>query len=243
MTSTGGQNLPALVMGSRKCQWDWSRLCFQGCLRPSSLVGSRIPVVCDGLLLAARWMLSGLWVVTPPWSWEGTKGPAHGAQLAVDGSGMCCPSLSSPRQGYKLLMQRGTKPWPSAAAGGWGDKAGSEGQAAHLQVSSFFSCLLCNVELWTSALPWRWRGAVSLLSPWELSPLPVSLTLSYQVRTPTCCYGLNLPFRLFLFISHPPSFLPGHQTQFCYEHILLDSCAFPCCPLLLSCLPECCYCT
>lgn len=59
----------------------------------------------------------------------------------------------------------GTNPPRSAGAGGWQEKTGSEGQAAHLQVPGFFSCLLCNVELWTSAFPWRSRGALSLLSP------------------------------------------------------------------------------
>lgn len=92
-----------------------------------------------------------------PWS-SATAGSADSAQ--VDGCGMCCPS-----QGYKLLLQRGTNPPCSAGAGGWGDKRGFEGQAAHLQVSSFFSCLLCNIELWTFAFLWRWRGALSLLSP------------------------------------------------------------------------------
>lgn len=35
---------------------------------------------------------------------EGAKGRAQGAQPGVDGYRMCCPSLSSPSQGYKLLQ-------------------------------------------------------------------------------------------------------------------------------------------
>lgn len=71
------QNLPAVVMGSRKCQWGYTRLCFQHCLRPSSLTGSRIPMVWGGLLLPAYWILSGIWVVTggghPPRAGKGQR--------------------------------------------------------------------------------------------------------------------------------------------------------------------------
>lgn len=64
VTSARRQNLPALVIGSRKCQWGYTRLCFQCCLRPSSLIGSQIPMVCGGLLPPACWILSGIWVAT-----------------------------------------------------------------------------------------------------------------------------------------------------------------------------------
>lgn len=156
----------------------------------------------------------------------------------VDGCGMCCPS-----QGYRLLLPTGAKPAPSAGAGGWGDTTGSEGQAAHLQVPSFFSCLLCNVELWTLLF----RGGreepcpYSVLGNWALSQCPWPQLTGKD--TYLLLWTLNLPFRLFLSVSHPSSFLLGHQAQFYCKHILLDSCVFPCCPLLLSCLPECCYCT
>lgn len=122
MTSAQGQNLPALVTGSRKCQRAGTRLCFQCCLRPSSLVGPRIPVLCGALLLPARGILSGLWVVAPPWSWAEAKGRAHGAQPGVDGYGMCVqvfpvpvrdtsyPSKEEPNHRLLLLqVAEGTK--------------------------------------------------------------------------------------------------------------------------------------
>lgn len=87
----------------------------------------------------------------PPWSLEAEKAEPRSSgttgSAQVDGYRMCCPRLSSSSQGYELLVQRGAKPPRSAGAGGRGDTTGSEGQAAHPQVSRFFSYLLCNVEL------------------------------------------------------------------------------------------------
>lgn len=92
--------------------------CFQCCLRPSSLIGPRIPMVCVvcsyqciGSCQGFAWQLE-----------EGTslelgrgKGPSPRSSATtsstdsaqVDGYGMCCPSLSS--QPYELLVQRGNK--------------------------------------------------------------------------------------------------------------------------------------
>lgn len=213
------QSLPALVMRSRKCQWGWTRVCFQCCLRPSSLAGSQIPIVCGGVLLPAHWILSGIWVVT----WGGHLLEAGRGQRAKSmelshrwqcwqcSGGWMWNVLS--KSGIQVTPAKRNKPtvfcwcrWLRGQKRFWGAGSPSASiQFLFLLTMQYRALNFCfSVEMERSTVLTQSLGT-------EPSPSVPDLQ---QVRTPICCYGLNLSFRLFLSISHPSSFLLVTRQNF-----------------------------